>query len=312
MGVASSFASVVAGAVLPVVAVAAAGYLLGYLRSPDVGPINTVTVYVLLPALVFDTLVTSPFGGRTALSLVGAMLLFTFAMLVLGGVTSLLVGEEGSRRSALVLAAAFPNVGNFGIPVATFAFGETGRSIAVLFVIVQNVLLYSLGVYIVSWASGDGGRAALGRVFRLPVGYAVVAAGATLALGVDLDPNGAFLRTVSMLGDASIPLFLLLLGMQLADTDPGGAFVRTAPAVALKLGVAPFVGAGVAALVLGSDTAPTFVLLAAAPVAVTPLVLHLEFGGEEEGLSGAAYTSTAVFLTVVGSVPVVAAVLAFV
>jgi predicted permease len=310
--VASSFGSVVAGAVLPVVGVAALGYALGRAKGPDIEPINTVTIYVLLPALVFDTLVTSPFGGRTALSLVAAMTLFTAVMLGLGGASARLVGETGTGRSALVLAAAFPNVGNFGIPVATFAFGEVGRSVAVLFVLVQNVLLYTLGVWLVSWCAGDGGRAALSRVFRLPLGYAVLAAGAVLALGVPLDPEGAFLRTVSMLGDASIPLFLLLLGMQLADTEPADALGRVAPAVVLKLGVAPLVGAAVAALALGADTAPVFVLLSAAPVAVTPLVLHLEFGGGETGLSGASYVGTAVFLTVLGSVPVVALVLALV
>lgn len=134
----ASLVSVFASSVLPVLLIAGAGFLLGRTHAPDPDPINTLVVYVLMPALVFHTLVTTDLGGGTALSLVGAMLAFTFGMLGLAAAVGWGLDESGPRFSALLLSSSFPNVGNFGIPVAAFAFGAIGRSVAVLFVIVQN------------------------------------------------------------------------------------------------------------------------------------------------------------------------------
>jgi predicted permease len=48
-----SLLSIFAGSVLPIVTIAAVGFTLGRVRSIAVEPLNTVTIYVLTPALVF-------------------------------------------------------------------------------------------------------------------------------------------------------------------------------------------------------------------------------------------------------------------
>ena len=68
-------------------------------------------------------------------------------------------------------------------------------------------------------------------------------------VGVLPPADGTLLRTVGMAGDASIPIFLTVLGIQVARTDAGAALRRTAPAVGLKLLVAPLVGLAVAVVV---------------------------------------------------------------
>lgn len=295
-------------AVAPPLAIAAAGYLLGRWRETDVEPLSTVTIYLLLPALVFHSLVTMPIGGDTAALLVTAMVGFTAAMAVLTGAVGRATGETGTVLTGATLAAAVPNVGNFGIPVATFAFGEVGRTTAVVFVLVQNVLLYTLGVYVLSrGGESDSRAAAIKRVLTLPVTYAVIAAG--LALAFDLVPRGgSTVRTIEMVGNASIPLFLIILGIQIADMAPGRTVKRVVPIVGLKLLVAPVVAAVVALFVGIADleAGRAFVVLAAGPAAVTPLVLTIEFADESgDELSAADYVGTVILLTIVGCVPVV-------
>lgn len=56
------------------------------------------------------------------------------------------------------MAAVIPNVGDFGIPVASFAFGEIGSSTAVPFVVVQNLVLFTLGVSLRSKGRSDFGH----------------------------------------------------------------------------------------------------------------------------------------------------------
>jgi len=302
-----SLLSVLTSAVGPPLSIAAAGYLLGRWKDVDIEPLSTVTIYLLMPALIFHSIATMPIAVGTVGSLVATMVVFTGAVAGLAAVVGTLVGESGIVLRSGTMAAAIPNAGNFGIPVATFAFGDVGRTTAVLFVLVQNVLMYTVGVYALS-SGGDGTHvAALKRVLALPLTWAVGAAGGVLALDVVPPDGGSVMGTVSMVGDASIPVFLVILGLQLADMRPASALRRTLPMVGVKVLVAPVVAlaAVLAVGVTDSTAARAFVMLAAGPAGVTPLVLAIEFGEDTGDLSAAEYVGTVVFLSIVGSLPVV-------
>jgi len=304
---------VFASAVAPPLAIAGTGYLLGRWHEIDVKPLSTVTIYLLLPALVFHSLVTMPIAGDTVVSMVAAMTAFTAGIAIAAAIVGRLAGETGSVLSGATLAAAFPNVGNFGIPVATFAFGDVGRTTAVVFVLVQTVLIYTVGVYFLSKSGDDVGQSiAIRRVLTLPVTYAMLAAGAALALGVVPPEGGSTMRTMKMMGDASIPLFLIILGLQISNMSPGRTVRRVLPTVGVKLLVAPVV-AGAVALATGIadlEAGRAFVVLASGPAAVTPLVLTIEFTDERpEGPSAADYVGTVIVVTIVGSLPVVSGLL---
>lgn len=293
-------------AILPIVTVSGVGVVLGRLRDVDVEPLNTVTVYVLLPALVFHSVATAAFDGATLARVGAATLAYFVVMLVVAEAAGRLLGESEPLLSALVLLSSFPNSGNYGIPLSTFAFGDTGRSTAVLFLAVQGVLTYTVGVYVAGRSGGTAGLAGMKRALRVPLVYAVVAAVAARWLGVVPPADGTAMQTVGLVGEASIPLMLLILGVYLAETDYGAVLGQVGSATALKTLVAPVVGVGVAVAVGFEDptVARTFVLECATPAAITPLLLLVEFGGESVGgVSVAEYASTVVLVTTVLSVP---------
>jgi predicted permease len=121
------------------------------------------------------------------------------------------------------------------------------------------------------------------------------------------------MQTLELVGNASIPVFLLVLGLELAAADPAAAARQTTPAVALKLLAAPLVGIAVALAVGFEDplVARTFVLETAAPVAITPLALLVEFSPSEDAtVTAPAYMSTTILLTTLGAVPVVTVLIA--
>jgi len=311
----ASLVSIFATAILPIIVIAAVGYLLGRTREVDPGPLNTITVYVLAPALVFHSVVTTPLGGETLVWITVGGTLFTLAMVGLSEGVGRLAGDTEPLLGAFVLTATFANVGNYGIPLSDFAFGPTGRSTAVLYTVVQGVLLYTLGVYVAGRGQGEGVAAGLRRVFSIPLVYAVAAGliGSRLDL---LPPAGSTtMETVGMVGNASIPVMLLLLGVQLSGTEFGAALGSVARANVLKMLVAPVVAVGVVlglnalAPAVGVATpGPTvlqvFVLECATPAAVTPLILVGEFSdGDVAGVSPASYVSTVVFTTTLVSIP---------
>ena len=304
---AASLASTLTSAVLPILSITAAGYLLARSGALDVEPLNTVTLQLLLPALIFHSLATSTLGGTATGQIALGVVLFVAAMGVLAWGAGRLTSTREPLLSALVLASAFPNSGNFGIPLSAFAFGPAGRTTAVLFVTVQNVLVYTAGAFVASRGQGLAGREAAVEVLKLPLIYAAAAALAARWLGIVPPANGAAMSTIELVGDASIPLMLLILGIQLAGMDTAGV-ARAATPTILKLGVAPAVGLAVV-LLLGFDDATvarTFVLECATPAAILPLILTLEYaeGESVDGLTAPEYVSTAVLVTTLASVPV--------
>jgi predicted permease len=302
-----SLLSVFATAILPIVAIAAVGFVLGRVREIDVEPLNTVTVYVLVPALVFHSLTTTTVGGATLVKVLVGVVVFILLMAGIAEGVGRALGEEEPIQSALVLVSAFSNSGNYGIPLSEFAFGSTGRATAVLYLVGQSVVIYTVGVYLASRAGGARGFGAVGKVFKLPLVYAVVLALLVRAFGLVPPADGAAMTTVKLVGDASIPLMLILVGVQLSNANYGAALSRVGSANVLKLLVAPVVGLAVAVALDFENTtvARVFVLECATPAAITSLILLIEFGGERsEGVSGPEYVSAAVLTTTLVSVPV--------
>jgi predicted permease len=292
-------------AVLPILAVAVAGYLLAHATDIDVDPINTLGLYVLVPALAFHSIATTDFGGGAIAKLAIGVVGYSLLMIAIAWGVGRISGESGPLLGALMLAAAFPNSGFVGIPLSEFAFGAVGRTTAVLYLTIQNLVVYTIGVYIASGGSDRGALSAVAEIFRLPLLYAVLAGIAVRALGVAPPADAAAMETIGMVGDASIPVMLLILGIQLAETDVTAVSRSVVPAT-LKLGVAPLVGVGIA-LALGFNDptiAKVFILECATPAAVIPLALTIEYADDitVDGISAPEYLSTTILTTTVASV----------
>ncbi|HET7325506.1 MAG TPA: AEC family transporter [Halococcus sp.] len=303
-----SLLSIFATAILPIVAIAAVGFVLGRVRKIAVEPLNTVTVYVLVPALVFYSLTTTELGGKTLIKVLVGVFVFIIVMVGLAEGVGRAMGVEEPIHSALVLVSAFSNSGNYGIPLSAFAFGAVGRATAVLYLVGQSVVIYTVGVYLASRSGGARGLSALKMVFKLPLLYAVVLALAFRFLGLVPPADSAAMTTLKLVGDSSIPLMLILVGIQLAGANYGAALSRVGTANVLKLLVAPVIALAITMTLDFSNltVARVFVLECATPVAITPLILLIELGEGRtaDGVSGPEYVSAAVLTTTLVSVPV--------
>lgn len=312
-----SLVSIFASAIAPIVAIGAVGFLLGRTKGLDVDPLNTVVVYVLVPALVFHSLLTTSIDSGTVAKLAVGVTAYVVALTVLTEVAVRAAGVGEPLASAVVLESTYPNSGNLGIPLSAFAFGAVGRSTAVLFLAVQSVLVYSHGVYVAARSGGGGGLSSVKRVFSIPLLYAVAAALALRAAGVSPAADTTVMQTLQLVGDAAIPLMLLMLGSQLVGADVRSALGPLGLTNVMKLLVAPLVGVGIvlalAALGFGvqnETVARVFVLECATPAAITPLILLLEFGGESGDVSPAEFVSSAVLTSTLASMVTLTALIA--
>jgi malate permease and related proteins len=184
---------------------------LGYYWSKSGRPFNTETVTFLVttigaPLLIFSTLTRLEMDLNIFLEF--AMIAFIALMMffVIGFVTlKILKYDIHSYLPGLM----FPNTGNMGLPLCLFAFGEEGLALAIAVFTVCAFLQFTLGVWL---ASGSG---SVEQVFKTPLIYTVLAALALKFLDIDLPEPIS--NTTQLLGNMTIPLMLLALGVSLAN-----------------------------------------------------------------------------------------------
>lgn len=280
--------------VLPVALVVFSGYLLGKRIPMDLTTLSRLTLYLLVPALIFDAMYRAEYSRE---GLVGLALGFTLTYLLLflavSGMARLL-GLSPEAAKSLLVCGLFPNSGNMGLSLVYFALGEEGLRQAVVYFILSSVVMFGLGP---AFIRGGGLKEGLLFTLRLPLFYALLLGLLLKALGVSLPFR--LDEGLRLMGQAAIPVLLLTLGMQMSQTRfQVGVFEGVASG--LRLLVAPLLAYGVG-FILGLPRLEhqVLVLQSATPVAVNAFLLTREFGGEALRVARSVVVSTFLaFLTI--------------
>jgi malate permease and related proteins len=133
----------------------------------------------------------------------------------------------------------------------------------------------------------------------MPQVYAVLAALAVRLGGLRLDPtSGGILndvfRGVALVGDAAVPLLLIILGLQLAETGRITEGPRVALATILRLELSVPLALGLSYLLnLDELSTKLAVVLSSTPTAVNVTILAIEFNVRPRFVSSVVVVSTA-------------------
>ncbi|MEP7137432.1 MAG: AEC family transporter, partial [Chloroflexota bacterium] len=143
------------------------------------------------------------------------------------------------------ITTMFANTGNYGLPLVSFAFGDKALPYASIFFITTTTLFYTVGVLIASLGHMNFKEAALG-LFKIPTLYAVALAIIINAWSVTI-PAPVY-RAVELAAGGTIPLMLILLGVELSKVELSGNIRAMQLSVALRLLIAPLGALLIAAL----------------------------------------------------------------
>jgi hypothetical protein len=276
--------------ILPIFVIAGCGFLIARHSTLDVRTIARVVFNVLAPCMVFSLIV----GSTVPIFEFGRMALFAILVTSTAGVVSFLAAKAlGLDRPSLigfVLVVTFSNNGNYGLPVVLFAFGREALTMAAVYFVTSAIMMYTVGVFLA--ASGRRSvRQALIGVIRVPTIYGVLMAVVVLALGITI-PTG-IMRPVSLLSDASLPMMMLVLGMQLERATRPERPAAVATAAALSLFVTPLVAIALAfALRLTGPAFQAGVIEASMPAAVVTTIIALEFEVAPSFVTSVVFVST--------------------
>lgn len=186
--------------------------------------LSKIVVNILNPILVIYGVVGKESGGSAGLILqnLGFVALF-YVILVLTGLLFVLAFRPPKSEQRLYrLMTIFPNVGFMGIPVISAVFGQESMIYIVLYMLGYNLILYTYGLALAQRAAQDAGFAAeknSGQWKRMinPGMIASVAAVVIFLLKVPLPAS--VVNFCDYMGNATIPLSMLLIGMSIAKAD---------------------------------------------------------------------------------------------
>ncbi|MGB9757319.1 MAG: AEC family transporter [Candidatus Bipolaricaulaceae bacterium] len=209
--------TVILEAIGPTFLLVAVGYGLGRWGKIPARPFAEVSFWALSPALIFETLRTAQLPLREA-GLVALFVLAHYGAMFLLSIPfgNKLFPSDPDARRATNLLFTFGNCGNLGLPILLFAYGQRAMDVGVVFLATNTVLLSTLGVGIATWRTGFDFKALLRNVLAVPWPYAVALA---VAMRITNAWPEVLARASGLLAQAAIPVFLLLLGLELASVD---------------------------------------------------------------------------------------------
>jgi len=288
-------------AVIPLFAIILLGYLIGRKTDYDLKFSVDVTMYFTLPTLIFSALVhkwDTPFLAKEFL--VTGLGTLVIIMGTAGLVAVYLKITNRGDLKILYPTVMFINAGNLALSLDYFAFGYEGFLRGVLFQVVNTSLMYSLGVYLV------GRHLSFRTIFKAPFIYAAIAG--TLIWAFHIPLPEFFLKGVEFLGNAALPVLVLMLGYSLKNIDLsnlslavsagairifGGLAVATAFVMVLKSG--GFIGNSPGDLL----TMKVLIVNGSMPAALGIYLLAQKYNQQPELVAPTVFASTLIGLTTI-------------
>lgn len=277
---------------LPIISLAALGYLLQPWLKLDIGSLTRLQVNVVMPAFLIHFLS----AGKQPLDvvwLVATLAVIQFMILIpLGWLLVIAFRLRPTMGPIMGLGTAYANVGFFGIPVTQLAFGSEYLLHQSVLTAMMTILVCTLGVWLLSPNSG-GMLAKMRTAFETPLIPSVAFGLGLRYFEVELPPLAS--QPLQLLGAIFTPLALYTLGAQIASARSlRFEWLPQTIILTLKLAVSPIITFYLCGFMgVPLDVTAVLVVAAATPVGVLITIFAAELKAEPEFIATATVISTA-------------------
>ncbi len=265
---------------LPIFAVVALSAVAARWIKIDTSMLSRITIYLFSPFLILGSIASSDLAQSEVAAISAMAILSGLIMVALGWTIARLMHFDRKLEGAFILSVFMGNTGGIGLPLIAFAYGEAGLQRGVLFFAVSAVITNTFGIYLAS-RSASSVKTSIRNVVISPLPYVTI-----LALAINFYKIALPLpveRVAAILGPASIPCMLVILGAQIAEMKLDGKFGAVALASGIRLVAAPLVGFGLAAL-LGVEglAKQASIIEISTPAAMLSAVYATEYGSDSQ------------------------------
>lgn len=259
-------------------------------------PAQIITAFVSNQGIVPRTEVLLVFGLAVAMYLLYA---------VVGFIYLICMRVPKRQRGTYQFMMMFGNVGFMGFPVIETIFGKEALIYAVIFNVIFNLLVYSIGIAMIGTKEGSGFE--LRKLINMPLMSSLLSIILFFA-GIGLP--APLMTSLEFLGDVTTPVAMLILGAVIARMPIRSLFNewRVYVFTAVKLLVLPVLTAGLLSLlpVPSKLVYGSLVVLSAMPVATNTTMMAIEYDGDMSLASKGIFFTTILSMV---TIPFVASVL---
>ena len=245
-------------------------------------PSQIITAFVSNQGIVSNSEVLTVFGIAFVAYVIYA---------IIGIVYVWIVKVPKKQRGTFIFMTMFGNVGFMGFPVITAIFGEEALIYAVIFMVVFNVLVYSIGIMLINTSDNRGFN--IKKLVNMPFIAAVLS---IIIYFANIRLPDMVMTSLNFMGNITTPVAMLILGATVATMPIKELFDewKIYLFIIVKLAIMPLVALVLMRFVDVSELIRgTVIVLSATPVATNATMLAIEYGGDTK------LTSKGIFFTTI-------------
>lgn len=266
--------SIILSSVLPVALIILMGYIANKTLKLDQSTLSQISVYILAPAIVIDSFYRTTISIEYAIRLLLGYVLSTLIIYGLVLMVSRFFKLSTDDDKGLFAISLCPNNGNMGLSIIAFSLGEEGLERAVIYMIFSSIVLFGI---LPVMLKGDSLITTLQSTWKLPLIWSMFIGIFLYFTEITLPFNIG--KSVEWLGISSIPIALIILGMQLSKTKLEFGMTEFYATIG-RLAIAPLIAYGIGIMVgLEGLDLKVLTLQTAMPTAVNAVIMVKEFGG---------------------------------
>lgn len=268
--------------ILPICVLLVIGFVIQRKFSLDVQTLARLNIYFLVPGFIFVRLYETTFNFSIFFKIFGFFVLFVVLLFIVAHVIGSMLGLDQKRKTVFTNSVIFYNSGNYGVPVNDLVFKSDpfAMSVQVIILTLQNIFLFSYGIFSLRQADIGKVRALLGY-FKMPVLYAMVAG---ILMNVFSVPVPEFIWVpANYIADAMVAIALLTLGAQVAQLKVVRRLYTVYVSMAMRLILAPMIALGIIyAFGLTGMVAQALFISSAMPTSVNSAVIAQEYNNHPQ------------------------------
>ena len=258
-------------------------------------------IYVSLPSQIIKAFASNQglVSDREVLLMFGISALTYLLYAIIGALFIMIFKVPADKKGTYLFMMMFGNVGFMGFPLTEALLGEEALIYAVIFNVIFNLLVYSVGILMISKTEGEF-EFPIKKLLNMPLISAVIS---IVLYFCKIQLPEVAIQSLDYMGNVTTPVAMLILGSTIAGMawkelfDEWRIYIFTA----FKLFVIPVIVIGILRFVPNINPLihGSLILLSATPVATNTTMLAIEYGGDMRLASkGIFFTTLLCMLTI--------------
>ena len=224
--------------VSPILIILGGAFIYNRLVYPDINDVARLSASFFIPVMIFETLTKFNVQFSDLVKPALFMFMYTATLLTLSYIIGKILKLGKDNRLYLMLTVSMINIGNFGLPLIYFTYGEAAISHSILYYIVFNIPLSTLAIYVLSDKSTLKGF--LVDIVKIPMFIIILISLLFTSFLVEIPE--ALSRSLHLISMAAIPLLIFVMGLQLSNIRFDFKLIPVIGlATLLRLCISPFI-----------------------------------------------------------------------